>query len=169
MGQSKQLILVFECNKNSRTDYNYVYTIINYYFEVGGNKISPIFAGNKSKLYHDKTKQKIENLKRQYNGDTEIIIFADFDSSSNHDNNKLIRFCNGNKYDLIWSNREIEEVVFGKKIKGNKVEAANNFIRNHQVGKINTNKFSNEQPTKERFTSNMFLIFDEYLQRKSNN
>lgn len=166
MPSPKQLILVVECNEQSKSDYHYICGIIKYFFNFSTIKLTPVYAGNKSRLYNDKTNRTIKSFKRQYNGESIVIVFADYDSSSSSDNNAIKTFCMTNGYDLVWFNKEIEEVVFQEEFDKDKVTAAISFIKNSQAKSININKFSVDCPNQTRFTSNMFLVLSKYLQRK---
>ena len=117
-----QLIIAVEANKESRSDYRYIDPFIKRYFKIGTNKISYVYMGSK-RNYSDKgIKNQINSLIKSYKktGESHVIYCFDTDDfsvSPDHQANdekikkELVHNC-----DIVWFNRDIEEVFINSRL-----------------------------------------------------
>lgn len=119
---SIQLIIAVEANKESKSDYRYIDSFIKRYFKIGTNKISYVYMGSK-RNYSDKgIKNQINSLIKSYKktGESHVIYCFDTDDFSvspdhqaNDEKIKKELVCN---CDIVWFNRDIEEVFIGSRL-----------------------------------------------------
>ena len=72
-----QLILVFETRASCQSDYIYVKSAIDFFYVERKHKITPIYAKAKSELTN--CGKKIKDYVNKYEGDSKVILFADYD------------------------------------------------------------------------------------------
>ncbi|WP_020225954.1 hypothetical protein [Holdemania massiliensis] len=76
-------------------------------------------------------------------------------------------YCQQKGYFLIWMNRNIEEVFWGRKVEnGNKVKEAIRFKTSGRIQSLPESVFMNEN-AQRRTTSNFLLVLDPWLKRKN--
>ena len=79
--------------------------------------------------------------------------------------NEAFKFCNDNKYELIWFCKDIERVYLRKKVVKDEMKKeagkfkANKTIRNIDAKNLVASKYKDG-------TSNILNILDKYLERK---
>lgn len=164
-----QLILVFECNNISQTDYKYVKDLMDAKYVVK-HKITPIFAGGKNNLLSPSIIKKIENHKKDYDKNI-VILFTDVDSISDPTvvdiNKKIVNMCLKNGYDLVWFNKDIEEVFIGKQISSkDKNKTVDKFLSNHTVKTLDIKPFQDEKCLEHIKHSNICCVLDKYLKKR---
>ena len=159
-----QLILVLETTAKAKTDYIYIKSVFDYYYENRSVKLSPIYAKCKHELINQD--KKIEREKSLYKGKSIVIICADFDREGEKINIDIIEYATKNNYQIIWFNRNIEEVFLHRAIDKDKATEAIQFsrYRNSLVPKLSSIDISN--PLSKHPSSNMLIIFDLYLKRR---
>ncbi len=108
-----QLIFVLETNVSTKTDYIYIKKCIDYFYGKRAFKLTPIYAGCKSKLIQQQSK--IDSYKKCYEGITNTIIVGDVDDKDNSQNEKIVKYCRENNYKLVWMNINIEDVFWHKR------------------------------------------------------
>lgn len=168
---SVSVVFVFESNKRSQTDYHYVRAILKEKYDRGKYRDYPIFAGSKSMLLEDKPiANKVSEIKKKTMVRPEVVVFADVDSGFLNDfklNKKIEKHCKENNYNLVWFNRNIEEVVLGRIVnEKDKVKIAENFtisrLEKNAMAKMNVvNPFALYK------TSNLFPVLDKILPKKN--
>lgn len=169
---SRQIIICVEANKKSRTDYIYIKDILDYYYDYNQYRtsIKPIFMDSKYNYNKTDIEKQISEKKKQFYGETSILICVDTDKiHANYEDKsffeKVRLYCNEKEYDLVWFCSDIEEVCLGSSVlDGMKVKEAKAFRRKNMVEKIETKKIEESKPLKGR--SNILVILDKYLSRK---
>ena len=137
------LIVVVEADKNSKSDYIYIWKYINACYLLDSSiKISPVYMGGKGNYKSNNVNKKIEDLTRKYKGqhgaDAKQIVMLCTDTDdltdgpNAHENITFMKdveaLCNKKGYNLIWFCRDIEEVFIGRRItKKEKAKTALNF------------------------------------------
>ena len=161
-----QLILVLETRSSCESDYKYIKSALDYFYGSRTFKISKIFATNKSELL--KKDNRINYLIKKYNGESIVVICADYDRVDDPDNSKIINYCSSKKYDLVWMNLDVEEVFLGKQIKNKeKKKAADDFLKiSSQVFK--TIKTLNvENPLSTHPASNLLCVMNNHFKKQT--
>lgn len=170
-----QLIFVLETNKKCKSDWIYIKDTIEYFYDIDVNntKFTQIYMDGKGN-YKNKQKDINKNIDQYAKGtknSNSIVIYC-FDCDDYDINTEAakfledaFRFCNDNKYELIWFCKDIERVYLKRKVAKNekKMEAgkfkANKIIRNIDEKNLNADKYKDG-------TSNILNILDKYLVRK---
>ena len=75
-----QLVLVLETRASCESDYRYIKSAIDFFYIERSFKLTKIFANNKTELI--KQDKKISECKNKYNGETVVVICADYDRES---------------------------------------------------------------------------------------
>lgn len=160
-----RLIVVCETRASSKTDYKYIKSVIDYYYKPRSYSIKPIYATSKSELI--KQDKKIEKEINNYPGQTIVVLFADVDLGDDNLNNKIINYCNNNKYELVWMNGTIEEVFLGRKISNKqKTKEANKYLEHYLKILPLLNNLDNSSALTSNRSSNIILVLDKILDRK---
>lgn len=162
-----QLILCLECNGKNRSDFLYVKNTLDHYYNTWKNdKIIYVYSGGKSELINQE--KKILNYIKNYRGKTRTIIVADYDREDDILNQKIEQYATDTLMDIVWMNRDIEEVYWGKRVeKKEKEEFAKKFEREYTYKLCNAKNLGEEEPLKKISSSNILCIFDKYLERKN--
>lgn len=159
-----ELIFLVETRASNKSDWMYIKSTLDFYYEQRTYGISKIFAKTKSQLIdqNENIKTKISNSSRT----PKVIIVADYDRDENL-NDKIIVYCKDNDYDLVWMNLDIEDVYLGKQIPSNTKgkEAINFQTKKDKLFPLITT-LNNKSPLQKRHTSNILCILDKYLTRK---
>lgn len=167
-----QLIIVVETNKRNKSDWMYIKSTIDHFYNYDSSEIkfSPVFMDSKTK-YKDKESE-IQKLISKYgpNNQSEIIYFFDCD---NYDTDSTERnflegakkYCESKGYQFVWFCKDIELVYWGKKVdKSKKKEEATKFLQKKEIKNIAAKKLSVNKC--QNNTSNILLVLDKYLTRK---
>ena len=120
--------------------------------------------------------KKIEDFVKQakaVNKDTQETVFYMFDKdetvASNADvifNKTVSDYCVQKGYDIIWMNKNVEDVYLGNEIDGKlKVREAAKFKNNKVITSVDIKKLS-RKGADLRHTSNILLELDKVLSRK---
>lgn len=165
-----QVLLCLECNDKSRTDYVYVESTINRFYNKNSVIYKPIFLGSKTK-YNSKDKQKeIRERMRQCKGETRVIYFIDLDDYDvSYETKKLYdeikEFCQRNGHDLVFFCKDVEDVYLGKTVDDDeKVKVATKFKKSKAIGNVDESKLNVNCYRKH--CSNILNILDKYWERK---
>lgn len=161
-----QLVLVLETRFSCQSDYRYIKSAIDYFYVERTCKLTPIYAKNKSELINQD--KKINECKNKYNGDTKVVLCADYDRESDCDNDAIISYCLINNYDLVWMNLDIEDVFLGKQVPNKaKNKESINFLTKKNKILSGLKTISEVNPLLKRHTSNLLVVLDKYLIRKT--
>ncbi len=160
-----ELILIMETRSSNKSDYMYIKSTLDYYYEPRTYGIKKIFATTKSLLI--KQEKKIEKLCNMTERKPVIIVIADYDQDEPL-NDIITKYCLNKSYDLIWMNSDVEEVYLGEKISRKDKEKkaiAFQIKKNKLIPKLNN--LSETNPLNKSKSSNILTILDKYLMRKS--
>ena len=160
-----ELILIMETRSSNKSDYMYIKSTLDYYYEPRTYGIKKIFETTKSLLI--KQEKKIEKLCNMTERKPVIIVIADYDQDEPL-NDIITKYCLNKFYDLIWMNSDVEEVYLGEKISRKDKEKkaiAFQIKKNKLIPKLNN--LSETNPLNKSKSSNILTILDKYLMRKS--
>ncbi len=161
-----QLILIVEACKTSRSDYLYLKALLDYYYDSSLHKLSPIYAGSKTRLI-DQGRKIEECVKRGIHRESQVFLCADYDHEKDPSNEAIKKYALAHGYEIIWMNRDIEEVFLGRKVvSSQKRQEAEKFLRNPEKALEPNKNLSSENPFKSHPSSNALRVFDRYLPRK---
>ena len=154
-----QLIVVVEANSTSKTDYMYVKQIIDCIFAPRSIQLVPIYAGNKSKVI--KQDNKILGHIKSYEEKSEVLIVVDVDEGDDVLNKKIEKYCKDHNYQLIYMNKNIEEVFWNKSVKEKeKIDFARKFANIKEV-KLNQYALFEKDPKNKDKSSNLAMVLKE--------
>lgn len=168
------VIMVFESNSHSKSDYKYARSLMQKYFRIERFKFEKIYAGSKSELYSAGTERKIKSIFKKYqlrNTTYTILFFADVDTNNIEDallNERLIAFANKYKKmsQIVWCNYDIEYVFLGYRVEKNKPKEAENFLKNQNIQKVNVDILKESNPFLKKPSSNMYLVLSSIFPKK---
>ena len=161
-----QLILIVEACSTSRSDYLYLKSVLDHFYDSSEHKLSPIYAGSKTRLI-DQGKKIEECSKRASFKESQVFLCADYDYKSDPSNKAIQKYAREHGYEIIWMNRDIEEVFLGKRIPSKqKKQEAERFLRNPAKALESNNHLFVEDPLKAHPSSNILCVFDRYLHRR---
>lgn len=166
--------MLFECCKQSSSDYMYVRPFIQRFFDYSTSKFEQILTGSKCELYSKSTKRKIDTILGKYlakGDDVSIVFFADVDTDSSEDkqrNQSLIRFSKkyGSRSNIVWFNLDIEDVFLGTRVKKDKPKEAKNFLNSKKIEKIDVNRMKCCEALKVVHSSNIYNVITNLLPKK---
>lgn len=168
--KNRQYIFCVESNSKSKTDWKYIKTIINCYYQKNDDKYSQVYLNGKGNYDSKSIAKKIKELVNKYKGISKIIYCIDLDEFENNkaDNifyTKIEKYCLENNYELVYFVRNIEEVIWNKKVENNEKNGlANKFLKNAHIDSRTMSRFKLE--TKKLKTSNLFCVMDKYMYKK---
>ena len=168
----KQLIIVNESNRQTKSDYMYIRSFIDHFFKVDQYiRLYPVYLNGKGNYDNRSIRKEIETETKLFKqGITYVVYCLDTDNLESDPNassfcKKLEEFCNRNGYYLVFFNRDIEEVFLGKRIdSSDKKKAAESFLRKRNIEYIDLEKFKSK--VKRRYFSNLYLVLDQLLEKK---
>lgn len=167
---NKRILFCVETTKNANTDYPYIRSTIDHYYEITRQTvIRPVYMGSKSR-YNSRAVQ--EDIRKQSDalGNTHVIYCIDTDDCSISPKTKTqtdqIRdYCRQSHYDFVFFCRNVEDVYHGKLIPDtDKIKAVRRFRTQKLIGAIAPANLKREdyQP----HCSNILNVLDKYLVRK---
>lgn len=167
---SKRLLFCVETTKNANTDYPYIRSTIDHYYEVTRQTVLRRICMESKSRYNSKAVQK--EIKRQSGTEknAHVIYCIDTDDyntspEAKAQTDRIRDYCSQNGYDFIFFCRNVEDVFHGKSIPGtDKVKAVRRFRTRNQIETIRTANLQREdyQP----HCSNILNVLDKYLTRK---
>ena len=161
-----QIILILETRSSCESDYRYIKSALDYFYIERSYKLSKIYAKSKSELI--KVDNKISSLKEKYNGDSVVVVCTDYDRDGDPLNKEIIAYCKKNAYELVWMNLDVEEVFWGKQIVSRyKNKESLKFLTQKNVILSNLKNIDVPNPLEKHPSSNLLVIMDKYLVRKT--
>lgn len=174
-----QYLFVVEA-KSNRHDSDYLYIRALYkeiYMVDNGIRIRPIYMNGKGN--YKNIKSKIDNAIEKYadsgskDKNSVVIYCIDVDDRSGRNavennklNNSIKEYCKTNGYELIWFNKDIEDVFIGKQIDTKlKTKTASDFSRHGFDKSFSISNLCNENVSSIH-TSNIMCVLDKLLKRK---
>ncbi len=161
------LLFLLETTSSNKSDWRYVKSTIDFYYESRICKYEPLYCENKDKLINQDTKINRIIKKDYFENEYKVILVADYDREENK-NNRIIDYCNKNKYELIWMNPNIEKVYLDMDVsQADKKRKSENFqIKSEQLLPNLTNILNFKEPLKTKRGSNILDILDKFLKAK---
>ena len=167
---SFQIILVVEADDTSKSDFLYVNSILNEWYNIrirNDIKISTVYMGGKGK--YKRVLGKINKLQNAYNyiGRSYVIYCFDTDKYDSEPEDKRIlieeeQYCEDNGYDFVWFCHDIEEVFWGHSVPNkDKPEKAKQYSAKHGIKSLNMQKL--KARVKGKGKSNILLVLEKYL------
>ena len=158
-----QLIFVVEANKSCKSDWIYIKSTIDYFYEYNrtGLKLSPVYMDGKGN-YKQKEKE-VKSLISQYSkaskGNKSKVIYC-FDCDE-YDN----KYCDDRGYDFIWFCKDVEQVYIGKRVDNSKKKnESTKFKKNNLITKVDVHRLSGRDYRIK--TSNIMTVLDSYQELK---
>lgn len=158
-----QLILVMETRPSCNSDYRYLKATIDYFYKPRSFNIQKIYAGNKSELLNQARKIQIE--KQKFNGESVVVVCADYDRPDDPLNEQLINYCNENNFELVWMNSNIEHVYLNLPNTRDKERASIDFLRRSQRILPLLDNLADDNPVCKTRSTNLIYILDKYFER----
>ena len=159
------VIVALETNNKYGSDYYYFKSILSRFYQERGTgiKIQPVFMNGKTN--YKNIKSKIENIKKQYSVDTDesnVIYFLDEDNPELNCDQKILneeikQYCSEYKYEIVWFNKTIEDVLLGKVITKDKTNEAKKFFENELIYKVDKKQLYTGAHSSH--SSNVLIIF----------
>ena len=97
-----QLIIVCETRSSSKSDYKYIKSVLDYFYEPRSFSIKKIFASSKTSLI--KQDSKISRIMSSYPGKSFAVLFTDVDSKDDQLNNEIMNYARNRNFALVWMN-----------------------------------------------------------------
>jgi hypothetical protein len=169
-----QLLFLVETTPQCQSDYLYLRAFIQSRYRLFDPtpKLTPIYLRGKSH-YQDKESE-IQRRRNEYPGQSEVILCLDTDEGKESEklNARIGEYCRQKGYYLVWFHRDVEEVFLDRRVLSKeaalKKKAAEQFGRKNAMDALDQRHFEKEIPLQEKGTSNLALVLDALLPRKSN-
>ena len=162
-----QLIFLVESDKKSQSDYNYIKSTIDHYYNILGVKLTPIFLGSKGN--YNKKEEEIKKNISKYSKESNVFICYDIDNIKNPSykiNEQIISYAKSKGYETIWFYEDIEQEYIKQQIPNSeKTKRAIKFISHKEINNINEFDLIQKEVIK-RNSSNILYVLDKYLKRK---
>lgn len=169
--KSIQLIFCVECCSSSKTDSDYIRKLLKLFYSIDQYfKDSYVYLNGKDSYCKLRIAKLIADKKKKWSGDTIVIYCIDTDTlhiENDSTLNAIKAFCESRDYKLILFVKEIENVVWNRKVRNNeKTDLSIQFVKTqHSNISIDPKRLSIEVP--HLFgESNFMTIIDAYLNRK---
>lgn len=166
---TRQLIICVESDSKAKTDWFYIKDTIDKWFAYGPEiKLTPVYMAGKNNFNRTKVVNEVKKNIKQFSGDSIVIYCIDTDSiDSNADRrrefNDIEAYCIRNNYELIWFNRDIEEVYIGERVSNSdKKKVAKQFRSRKQINTVKESSLSATVETMPK-KSNILNILKKYL------
>lgn len=171
-----QLIFVMETNKQTKSDWIYIKETIDRFYEYDDAhvKFSDVYMDGRGN--YAKKKKEVESKIAQYKisnkqGFSKVIYCFDCDECDTRQEDKIFiqkvtEYCEENKYDFVWFYKDVEQTYVGQKVPDNqKKKVSAEFKKRKKIEYVNEKALM--QARYKKNTSNIILILDSYLSRKS--
>ena len=167
-----QIVIVVEADERSRSDYIYIRSVLEKWFnlhKLSDVKISAVFMGGKGNYNKNKIVNAINTYIKGFSalGKTHVVYCFDTDKyDSDPYDRKLLddeyKYCRENGYDFVWFCHDIEEVFLGKSVaKSEKTDKARRYSANNGIDNINKENLKAKTMTKGK--SNLLCVLSKYL------
>lgn len=170
-----QLIFCVETNQQTKTDFQYIMSLIDRFYEYNNGHIliKPVYLGGKGKYSTQKNIGMVNKLITQFgagsdNSESYVFICIDCDKydSDPADRQFLTQaeeYCQARQnYDLVWFCRDVEDVFLGHMVADKQKKAeANRFVKNHMIDHIDVHRLTEKKY--KAHSSNIRLILDQLL------
>ena len=166
---SVQIIFCVEANSQSKSDYIYIKSLLQYRYSFGGNqpKYKPVFMNSKSR--YNQQEKIIQRLKKMHErtGPTRVVMCVDEDNGipdSFAMNPAISAYCRKMDFDLVWFRKDIEDVFIHKEVASKEQgKTAASFASNKGIGNVNLSDLNHKIPLTRNMTSNLITILDPII------
>ena len=172
-----QLIFCVETNKQTKSDYIYINSVIRWFYQdlPANIKVSTVYMNNKYNYNSNKVKKEISNYEKQYraaskNNHSEVIYCFDCDDYDIKAEDKVFlktarEYCENNGCRFVWFCKDIEQVFLRERINDNEKKVrAEVFQRKKMIRNLNFSIF--ESDSYQVYKSNLGLVLNEFLARR---
>ncbi len=166
-----QLIFLLETQKANQSDYIYIHSFLNFFYQKCGDKYSEIYMNGKGN--YDKKEKQIQEKMAKYIGHSEVFICIDVDCvqldyNQKELNKKIEIYASQHQYHVIWFKGTIEEVFCGERVTNKqKTMRANHFLRTNEIQRLELKKLEiKNYDILKNGESNIKYILDSYLKAK---
>ena len=170
-----QLIICVETNRKTNSDYIYIKSVIERFFEIGSSyyKLSPVYMDGKGKYASNRVLKDINRLQKKYNAASDrndsVVLYC-FDTDDYDFNRedaifleKARNFCDQAGYKFVWFCKDVEHVFLGKRISDNqKKREAERFLAQNRIERIRVDSLQSKAFQIGR--SNLCDILELFLQ-----
>lgn len=173
-----QLIFCVETNKKSDTDFLYIKSTVDrfYDYQNGHVQIKPLYLGGKGRYATNRNVREIEKLIKQFragskHSESHVILCMDCDK---YDSDPIDRkfladaenYCrNKENHHLIWFCRDVEDVYLGHHISNaQKTAAAKRFVAAKQIRNVDANNLRADRY--RQHYSNICIVLNELLPKR---
>jgi hypothetical protein len=171
-----QLIFCVESTKKAAIDSKYINEVLKHYYNVGENRISYVFMCGKFNYIKPKTLNEIQQYMKDYQvtgtGKSHVIYVFDKDLNAQdyidtQFEKAVKKYCQDNKFQLIWFVKTIEDVMWGSTInKKEKSKKALQFISRHQIEKVEKSNLEAHANVNKLHKSNILTVLNKFSQIK---
>lgn len=170
------LILVVETNIEQGSDRLYIEDYIKHFFDISGVKLKFIPMSGKGNYKTTKVINKINQKIKEYtktnpnNPKFKVIYFIDWDNprfnnSQFNLNNQIVEYINKMNYELVYFNKNIENVFLQKDVESNKkLKEATRFVSKKLISEFDNSKCKIAQVVILN-SSNIDFILSKYLEK----
>lgn len=168
-----QIILCYESRPAADTDFIYIKSFLDFEYPAAKRKfkLTKISLETKTKYNSKKIKASIKTNTNNYahmhpNEKTYVVYCLDVDNSLKDEINNadVINYCEENNYELVWFNKDVEDVFLGKQISDSKkTKEAANFAKQNKIQQLNIKLLNCHNPLTKHHYSNLKIVFDKYL------
>ena len=172
-----QLIICVETNKKCQSDYLYIKSAIDYFYDMNRTdiRLSPVYMNGKGNYSSKKIKKRIDELSKLYkatsiNNSSIVICCVDCDDYKTKPEEAIFlenvkSFCNENGYHFVWFCKDIEMVFLGDSIPDSKKKSSANMFKSKQmISQIRIQNLRASEFQDKR--SNLCNVLDTYLKEK---
>lgn len=168
MNSNALIILCVETNHIARTDFLYIKKIIERFFNLGLNKLIPVYLAGKHNFNNPRIKKEIAKLKKEFaltsDGPSYVVMCLDKDKNMSSPQDfdfvdEVISYCAEAEYLLAWFVSNIEDVMW-KKIVPNqeKKRMAERFVATRQIENVEEVRLSASHNVNARHKSNILTV-----------
>jgi hypothetical protein len=115
-----QIIICAETTGPCNSDYLYISSFIraHYCLDNPTPKLTPVYLKGKTHYQSKETEILSDKKKYRASGNSVVIMCFDTDQGSQgeKDNKAISDYCSSHGYDLVWMNRDVEEVFLGHSV-----------------------------------------------------
>lgn len=168
-----QIILCYESRPAADTDFIYIKSFLDFEYPDAKRKfkLTKISLETKTKYNSRKIKSSIKETTNNYahmrpNEKTYVVYCLDVDHSLKDeiDNTDVIQYCKDNNYELVWFNKDVEDVFLGEQISDSKkTKEAANFAKQNKIQQLDIKVLNCPNPLIKHHYSNLKIVFDKYL------
>ena len=175
LAHSYQFIFVVETNQISQTDRVYIsYLLKNLYGKYFSNndeyayKYSFVYMNGKRNFNKANTLKEIKKLRNEYHSESIVIYVIDTDNPTKDNiefNDEILKFCEYNKYELIYFSYKIEDIFYPKEKCIDKIRLTKTFAANQPKIEPLISKLTQKFFINKKGASNFKTVMDSIINK----